>query len=118
MVRRSSLLTAAVLRVPGEWCLLRWSPSLVRGPTRPCVPPSGLFALAQVNNATLGAYIFFADLATSFWFGILLAVSAGYWWVLGARVQGAGGVVLGWTVSVGQSVVPERRRLWTRLVLH
>lgn len=31
-----------------------------------------------VNGATLGAYIFFADLATSFWFGILLAVSAGY----------------------------------------
>ena len=33
----------------------------------------------QVSGATLGAYIFFADLATSFWFGILLAVAAGYW---------------------------------------
>ncbi|KAI7839487.1 hypothetical protein COHA_006754 [Chlorella ohadii] len=32
----------------------------------------------HVKSATLGAYIFFADLATSFWFGILLAVSAGY----------------------------------------
>lgn len=32
-----------------------------------------------VNRATLGAYIFFADLAASFWFGILLAVAAGYW---------------------------------------
>lgn len=31
-----------------------------------------------VNRATLGAYIFFADLATSYWFGILLAVAAGY----------------------------------------
>lgn len=33
----------------------------------------------SVNRATLGAYIFFADLATSYWFGILLAVAAGYW---------------------------------------
>ena len=36
-----------------------------------------------VNRATLGAYIFFADLATSFWFGILLTVAAGYWCVGG-----------------------------------
>lgn len=35
--------------------------------------------LQSVNRATLGAYIFFADLATSYWFGILLAVAAGYW---------------------------------------
>ncbi len=40
--------------------------------------------LVQVKSATLGAYIFFADLATSFWFGILLAVSAGYWCVAAA----------------------------------
>jgi len=32
-----------------------------------------------VNRATLGAYIFFADLATAYWFGILLTVAAGYW---------------------------------------
>lgn len=32
-----------------------------------------------VNRATLGAYIFFADAAAAFWFGILLAVAAGYW---------------------------------------
>lgn len=35
-----------------------------------------------VNRATLGAWIFFTDLAASFWFGILLAVAAGFWWVL------------------------------------
>jgi hypothetical protein len=33
----------------------------------------------EVNRATLGAYIFFADLAASYWFGILLLVAAGFW---------------------------------------
>lgn len=32
-----------------------------------------------VNRPTMAAYIFFADLATSYWFGILLTVAAGYW---------------------------------------
>ncbi|KAL4859343.1 hypothetical protein ACK3TF_000461 [Chlorella vulgaris] len=32
----------------------------------------------SVNRATLGAYIFFADLAISYWFGILLLVAAGF----------------------------------------
>ena len=34
---------------------------------------------ADVSRATLGAYIFFADVAASWWFGILLAVAAGFW---------------------------------------
>ncbi|PSC76093.1 hypothetical protein C2E20_0258 [Micractinium conductrix] len=33
---------------------------------------------ADVSRATLGAYIFFADVAASWWFGILLAVAAGF----------------------------------------
>ena len=33
----------------------------------------------SVNRGVLGAYIFFADLATSYWFGILLLVAAGFW---------------------------------------
>lgn len=33
----------------------------------------------NVNHATLGAYIFFADLAVSYWMGILLLVAAGFW---------------------------------------
>lgn len=79
----------------------RPAPSPLLLPLAPCsfqlywalVVSAGLFVLQEVvllimaveahgewvNQATLGAYIFFADLAAAFWFGILLAIAAGYW---------------------------------------
>ena len=46
-----------------------------------------------VNAGLMDAYIFFADLATAYWFGILLLVAAGYWCALhtGGRRGGGGG---------------------------
>ena len=44
-----------------------------------------------VNRGILGAYIFFADLATSYWIGILLLVAAGFWCVRACALDGNGG---------------------------
>lgn len=75
-----------------------WSPLPARW-THPRLP-APLSDVGQVNGATLGAYIFFADLATSFWFGILLAVSAGYWCAGAVRQAGMLLLLLGMGLQI------------------